>query len=122
MVLTYSLIFLTLTFNVIGNIMLKIGVTRMTVAHDADQTTHVLAHLNGTLVLGAASFGIGLLCYITVLSRVPLNLAQTVFSLQFVAVILMANIFLDEPISALRWLGIGIIFLGLLIVAGSASP
>lgn len=117
---TVLLVFLTLSFNVAGNILLKIGVNRMTETSAFGTSVNYLGYLNAPLVMGAGAFASGLLLYIAVLSKIPLNLAQTVFSLQFVTVIIMANLLLAEPISLLRWLGIGIIFVGLIVVALSA--
>ncbi len=118
---TILLVFLTLSFNVAGNILLKMGVNRMAESNAVGTSVYYLGHLNAQLIMGAGAFATGLLLYIVVLSKIPLNLAQTVFSLQFVTVIIMANLLLAEPISPLRWLGIGIIFVGLIVVALSAQ-
>ncbi len=69
---------------------------------------------------GLALFGVGGLVYAVLLRSVPLNVAQVFAATQFVGVILAANFVLGEPISALRWAGIGCVALGIAIVGVTA--
>jgi drug/metabolite transporter (DMT)-like permease len=55
-----------------------------------------------------------------VLKRTSLNLAQSIFALQFVLVIIAANVILGEAIGPQRWVGIGLIAAGLFVI--SMSP
>ena len=73
-------------------------------------SVNYLGYLNAPLVMGAGAFCERFVAVHRSVIQNSLNLAQTVFSLQFVTVIIMANLLLAEPISLLRWLGIGIIF------------
>ncbi|MEJ2681622.1 MAG: EamA family transporter [Gammaproteobacteria bacterium] len=75
--------------------------------------------VNGYVVMGAVIFVLAFLLYIMVLRRMPLNVAQAIFSLQIVLVIVAANWFLSEPMNGLRWLGIFLISIGLLVVIAS---
>jgi len=72
------------------------------------------------VVLGAALFELAFLFYALVLRRLPLSVAGTIFSVQFVLVILAANLVLHEGIGGVRWAGIALIAVGLLVV--SLSP
>lgn len=65
-----------------------------------------------------AAFVAGFL-WIAAMTRLPLNLAYPFMSLTFVLVLLMSGIWLGEQVSMQRWIGTGIIMLGL-IVANSA--
>jgi drug/metabolite transporter (DMT)-like permease len=71
-------------------------------------------------VFGLTMFGLGGLIYAVLLRRVPLNVAQVFAAMQFIGVILAARVILGEPISALRWLGIGLTVLGLALVGVTA--
>jgi drug/metabolite transporter (DMT)-like permease len=68
-------------------------------------------------VVGLASFGAGGIIYAWILTLLPLNVAQSFAAAQFVAVIFASAVFLSEPIPAQRWLGILLIFIGILVVS-----
>ncbi|BAK77176.1 hypothetical protein NH8B_2362 [Pseudogulbenkiania sp. NH8B] len=76
----------------------------------------LLGLLNIKIVLGFMCFGLAALLYIVVLRVLPLNVAQSLAAMQFVAVIIAAHLVLGEPIGATRLLGIGLIFSGIVLV------
>ena len=102
---------------VLGNLLLKTGVQ-----HPGIATVWPLTLLNTRTALGAISFCFAMLFYMMVLKRTALNLAQSIFALQFVLVILAAYLVLNEPIGPQRWLGIGLIAAGLFVIAMSPAP
>lgn len=114
-IVTALLILSSMGFTVIGNLVLKTGASRQGFG-----TTWPLSAVNAHIVLAAVAFGLAFLFYAILLRRLPLSLAQAIMSVQFVLVILAANLVLNESIGAMRWLGIGLMAVGLLIV--SASP
>ena len=59
------------------------------------------------------------LFYAMILKRMPLNLAQAILSMQYVLVILAANVLLHEPIGTARWTGIAIVAIGLIVIGAS---
>jgi len=99
-----------------GNVLLKLGVMRPGISD-----LWPLSMVNLYSFLGTFSFGVAFLGYATLLRRMPLNLAQAIFSIQFVAVIISSALILGESISAARWLGIGLILIGISIVSVTAS-
>jgi undecaprenyl phosphate-alpha-L-ara4N flippase subunit ArnE len=80
--------------------------------------------INTHVVIGAAAFALAFLFYALILRRLPLSLAQAIFSVQFVLVILAANWVLHESVGGIRWLGIALMAVGLLVVslAPDAKP
>ena len=70
-------------------------------------------HLN--TLPGLACFGFAFLLYSPLLQY--LNLAQTILTVQYVCVIVAAAVFLNEPISAMRWIGMAVIIVGIGIVS-----
>jgi drug/metabolite transporter (DMT)-like permease len=105
----------SMTCTVVGNLLLKTGVQNAGVA-----AIWPLNLLNARTLLGALSFCCAMVFYMMVLKRTTLNLAQSIFALQFVLVIIAANVILNEPIGLQRWLGIGLIAAGLFVI--SLSP
>lgn len=98
---------LVIAGNAAGNIFLKLG---------ADASRHrpaLLGIVNWQSVLGVCCFGFGILAYAWALRQFELHNAQIIVSLQYVVVILLAGWLLREQISAMQWLGIGCIAIGL---------
>lgn len=93
-----------------ANLMLKIG------AMDPIGTRFLLGIFGWKSLVGLCLFGFGGVIYAILLRAVPLNVAQVFTATQFVGVILAARLVLSEPISAVRWLGIICICIGIIMV------
>ncbi len=106
----------SMSCTVVGNLLLKTGVQQAGVS-----TVWPLSLLNMRTFLGAVTFCFAMLFYMMVLKRTALNLAQSIFAMQFVLVIIAANVFLHEAIGMQRWLGIGLITTGLFVISLSPS-
>ena len=113
---TGSIIVASMVCTVIGNLLLKIGSGESGVS-----TIWPLNMLNRYTFLGAMAFGMAMILYLMVLKRTALNLAQSIFALQFVLVIFAAHLILGESIGFYRWIGIALIAAGLLLIAISPS-
>lgn len=97
---------------VAANLLLKSG---------AERSGNSLIELfNIRILFGFIFFGLAACFYILVLTKLPLNVAQSFAAIQFVAVIMAAHFFLGEPIDATRALGIFLIFCGILLVGKSS--
>jgi drug/metabolite transporter (DMT)-like permease len=68
-------------------------------------------------VLGLGSFAAAGMIYAWILAFLPLNVAQSLMAAQFIAVIFASSLVLSEPIPLSRWLGIALIFIGILVVS-----
>ena len=66
---------------------------------------------------GFALFGISGLLYAVILTKIPLILTQSVAALQFIGIVFASRFVLGEPVSTMKWLGISLIFLGILFVS-----
>lgn len=102
----------SMSCTVVGNLLLKTGVQQQGVS-----TVWPLSLLNMRTFLGAITFSFAMIFYMMVLKRTALNLAQSIFALQFVFVIIAANVVLHEPIGMQRWMGIGLIAAGLFVIS-----
>jgi drug/metabolite transporter (DMT)-like permease len=65
---------------------------------------------------GIVTYILSFLCWLYVLRRLPLSVAYALISVVQVLVPLGAWIFLGETISAHRWIGIGFVLCGTLLV------
>lgn len=109
-------VLLITSLTVVGNLFLKVGVMKPGLAD-----TWPMTLINMYTLFGTVSFGFAFVGYATLLQRIPLNLAQALFSLQFVAVVVSSAVVLGEPVGTQRWLGIGVIFVGIMIVSFTAT-
>ncbi len=100
-----------ITCTVIGNLLLKLG---------ADSGNRMMfGLLSIKSVIGLLFFGASVVIYAWVLQNVALNIAQSFAACQFIAVILASSWILSEPISLYRWIGIGLISAGILVVGAT---
>lgn len=66
--------------------------------------------------LGFSGFGLGAVFWLAVLSRVPLSLAYPILALGYFVVVVEAWLFLHERVTWLRFLGVAVIVVGVVIV------
>lgn len=114
--LIYLLVVATIGCTVLGNLLLKAGAGKPGI-----YSVWPLNIVNLYVVAGAVSFGVGLLFYTMILKKMPLNIAQSIFSIQFVLVIVASSLFYNESISFMRWIGIVFVAIGLLIIGWSVK-
>ncbi len=101
---------LMISCTVCGNVLMKQGAM-------VPASQRILLGIMGwRTFFGFGVFLIAGLLYSWLLRWVPLNVAQSFASLQFVAVILASALFLAEPIPPARWIGIAFILVGIVIV------
>lgn len=122
---TYLLIFLMVIFGPLGNVLLGKGMKRIgavpveTLAPAFSTLSRVLG--SGTIWLGIASLITFFVAYTLVLSWADYSYVQPASSVAYAVVALLAHFMLREVITPLRWIGVGIICLGVLVV-GHTPP
>jgi drug/metabolite transporter (DMT)-like permease len=68
------------------------------------------------LWLGLTLCGISALFWLVVLSRIDLSVAYPFVGLSYIIVVLFSRLFLNEQVTALRWLGVVVVAVGIAIV------
>jgi drug/metabolite transporter (DMT)-like permease len=122
-IVTYSLICLSVIVSVVGQIVIKLGVESVISSEGISNVIlSILAHsIQSPLVLfGLFLYGVGAVAWILVLSRVDLSFAYPFLALNFILITVSSRVLLSETVPLLRWLGVLIICVGVLIVALSA--
>jgi undecaprenyl phosphate-alpha-L-ara4N flippase subunit ArnE len=107
-----AMICLTVT----ANLLLKSGASA-----PGASSHNLLGLLNWRVIAGLASFALGAVFYVLILTKLPLNVAQSFAALQFVAVVLASWLVLGETVGGLRWVGIALIGAGILLVGMTES-
>jgi drug/metabolite transporter (DMT)-like permease len=67
--------------------------------------------------VGLSFYVLGAAFWLLVLSKLDLSLAYPMLALTYVLIPLAAQFVLGEQVPMLRWLGVGIIFVGVIVVA-----
>ncbi|MGA2965114.1 MAG: EamA family transporter [Terriglobales bacterium] len=117
---TYLLIFLMVIFGPLGNVMLGKGMKRIgavsfaTPAGVLDFLARVLT--SGTIWLGILSLLTFFVAYMLVLSWADYSYVQPASAVAYGMVALLAHFMLREVVSPVRWMGVLLICLGVLVV------
>jgi multidrug transporter EmrE-like cation transporter len=99
---------------VTGNVLMKIGAARET-------TAWMLGLASWQTSFGVFFFALSVPCYVLILKALPLSVAQCLMAAQFVGVILASALLLSEHITVMRWSGIALIAIGIVVVALSVG-
>lgn len=67
--------------------------------------------------IGFLVYGLSALCWLWVLARAPLSFAYPVLALTFPLVVGLSAVVFAEPVSSLRWAGVGVIVVGVSMLA-----
>jgi drug/metabolite transporter (DMT)-like permease len=121
---TLWLIGLSITAGVAGQTLLKLGVSHPGAASFAsfDPVAVILMIFKSPLMIGGLIlYGVGALSWIMVLSRLNLSYAYPFLALNFVLIALVSRLVLGEPIPLMRWMGIVLISIGIIVIAQSSS-
>lgn len=117
---SFGMLVISVVFAVAGQFTLKsamnevgrIGATELAAAGDTIARTLK----EPRLWLGLTLFGVSALFWLVVLSRVDLSVAYPFVGLSYIIVVLFSRLFLNEHVTALRWLGVVVVAVGITIV------
>lgn len=117
---TYLFILFMVVFGPLGNVLLGKGMKRIGAIHviSLAQLGHLLLRVlsSPTIWAGIAALLSFFVAYMLVLSWADYSYVQPASSVSYAMVALLAHYLLRETISPLRWLGVLIICLGVLVV------
>jgi multidrug transporter EmrE-like cation transporter len=109
--LSFSLILVGVLLNAAAQLLLKAGTNAMPLGLRLALEPHILG--------GLACYGVSVVVWVVALSRVPVSIAYPMLSIGYVVNAIGAWYLLGESVSAMRMAGIGIIVVGVFIVARS---
>jgi uncharacterized membrane protein len=121
---TYLLILLMVIFGPLGNVLLgkgmkQIGPVNIRAAEALDLLSRVLT--SGTIWMGIASLITFFVAYMLVLSWADYSYVQPASAVAYGMVALLAHFVLREVVTPMRWMGVVIICLGVVVV-GHTPP
>lgn len=116
--MTWGLVVLGILLSSCGGILLKMGAADIRYSEGPLPVAWQLAS-SWKIVGGMLMYFVPVLIWIFLLKRLDLSFLQPLFSLVYVVTPIMAMLLLHEQVPAARWLGIGVVMLGVLIIASS---
>jgi len=116
--LRFLIIFSSIGLAAVGQIMLKLGMSR-----NGELTFAVLpvmkVFMNPYVFGGLVLYGMSLIIWLVVLSRENLSFVYPMVAFSYVLTTVLARLILHEEVPALRWFGLSLIILGIACVAKS---
>jgi uncharacterized membrane protein len=114
---TGTVIALLVASNVLGNFTLSRGLHQVGRLVSFSPWPYIHAFVNPLVLLGVLLLIVWLISQLSLLSRVDLSYVLPVTSVSYVLTALMGEFLLHERVSTERWIGIGLIGLGVSLVA-----
>lgn len=104
-------VFLSIGFNAAGQLLFKAA---RVAAPDASLFS---LFLRPEIWAGIIVYAASAVCWLWVLSRAHLSFAYPILSLTFPIVVALSSLLFSEPISPVRWVGVGAIVFGVSLLA-----
>jgi multidrug transporter EmrE-like cation transporter len=111
----FGLLLIAIVLSTFGEVLLKAGVNR-TEKITLEPGTLVRAFLQWQVLAGFVLLFGGSLFWLAVLSRVHLSIAYPLLAIGYILTTIWALVFLKEPVPLSRWVGIGAICSGIILV------
>jgi multidrug transporter EmrE-like cation transporter len=116
----YFLLFISISLAVTGQLLMKKGMQTFGAISIRELAVKLIPMLTNPLVfLGLAAFGVSAIFWLVVLSRLDLSLVYPMVSIGYVVVAILSMMLLGESLSFIRWLGIAIICMGVMLISRS---
>ena len=109
----FLLILITVSFTVSGQILMKKGI----VQNSSMSFKNILSNYH--LIIGGTCYIAGFIFWIGVLKILPLSIAYPSSSIAYVGVIIASAVFLSEPVTFFKIIGISLICLGVFFISRS---
>lgn len=112
------LIVFVVGLNVCGHVCLKVGMNQVGDLGNRSILEFAISSISNKFVLmGLAGYVSSVAGYVVVLSKTQLSIAYPILmSSGYALVVLVSFLFLKEPFGAIKWLGIALIFFGVLLI------
>ncbi len=116
-------ILIPVTAAAVGQMILKIGMTQVGELKFSDGLINIILKTfsNRYVIGGLAFFGVNVFLWLVVLSREKLSFAYPMVAFAYIVTILLSKFVLHEDIPLLRWSGLAVIIVGILMIAKSST-
>jgi multidrug transporter EmrE-like cation transporter len=115
--LNLGAILVSILFGVSGQLLLKTGMLRVNQDGGALGSLYARAVMQPAIWLGLVCFGISMLVWLFVLSRLEMSVAFPFLGLNYILIMIGARVFFGETIGLAKIGGTACIVLGILLIA-----
>lgn len=121
--LTWAMLITGVLLNAVAQLFIKAGTNAMGAPIGELVTEGGVGHVllkvitNGWILAGLASYVVSVGLWIIVLSQVPVSMAYPMLSIGYVVNAVAALILFHEMLAPHQWIGIGVIVVGVILVA-----
>lgn len=105
--------FVNVPIVVLGQVLFRVGMKNVDVNSILDIAKAMFSPI---LLMGIALYGFSLFLWLYILSRIPISQAYPIQALAFPLMLIVSKFVLGEDISLVRWIGIVIIFMGVIVI------
>ena len=114
----YLIMLFVVSFNVCGHVFLKAGMNQIgAIAPGALISNFAKIFTNLSVLLGLFCYVSSVAGYMVLLSKIDISIAYPIVtSLAYGAIVLVSFFIFKEPFSLIKWLGLGLILSGVLLV------
>lgn len=114
MIIYYILLAINICLSVLGQFLIKRGINGL---QATTSTPSIMSYaLNPQIIAGIFSYGIGMILWIMVLSKLKLSVAYPALSFGYVLVIIISWKFLGESLTPLKIVGAFLIIFGIALI------
>jgi drug/metabolite transporter (DMT)-like permease len=127
-VMLYALILLSVLLAAVAQLTLKHGMTQVTsrgaIPLDVGEPVETFRRVvtNVSVLGGLGMFVLSAAVWLVVLSRVSLSFAYPFASLTYVLILLFDRFVLHDQVYGLRWAGVGLIVVGIILISRTHQP
>lgn len=116
-------ILIPVTLAAVGQFILKSGMNQVGTINGSSGLVQAFWRIftNKLVLMGLSLFGANAILWLLVLSREKLSFAYPMVAFAYVVTILLSKYALHEDIPLLRWVGLGVIIVGILMIAKSST-
>jgi drug/metabolite transporter (DMT)-like permease len=118
----YGIVIVSVTCNAIAQLLLRIAMISFNLSAGTQpiQARIIGLALSLPLIAGLFLFGLSILSWLVVLSRLPVGIAYPMASLGYIVATILGVVILKEPVHQLQIIGIVLICSGVAFIARSA--
>jgi len=117
-IIRFLFIFLSIGLAAIGQVILKLGMTKVGQIN-LSISSMITTFTQPLVIFGLLFYGISLILWLVVLSKEDLSFVYPMVALSYVVTTILARFVLHEQVPSIRWVGLGCIMLGIVMVARS---
>jgi multidrug transporter EmrE-like cation transporter len=111
-----AFLLMAVALGVAGQMVMKSGMSQVGALNALNVGALVKMFTNLRVILGIGCYAFSSIAYLMALSKLPLSLAYPMVGLGYVIVVLLSWLFLKEPVSLARWIGVLLICGGAVLI------